>query len=77
MTVNKLNAGGQSIKIKSNSFNFSFALKIFFNVKARSLTSASSGSIPDKSTVEGIKKRLSISVFRMDSEIFACPANTS
>ena len=63
MTVRRLKAGGQSIKTKLKSFNEFWSVKIFLSVKALSFTSASSGSMPDRSTVDGIIFKFSISVF--------------
>ena len=52
MTVRRLKAGGQSINRKHHLM--SFGLLNFSSVKALSFTSASSGSMPDRSTVDGM-----------------------
>ena len=50
---------------------------IFFKVKALSLTSANSGSMPERSTVDGIINKLSIDVFFIDWSIEVFPDSTS
>ena len=62
MTVNKLNAGGQSINTKSYSSKACVEVNIFLRTYARSVSFANSGSIPERSTVEGIIDRFEILV---------------
>ena len=62
--VNKLNEGGQSIKMLSYlDSKLSFSFRIFFNKNALLASFAVSTSSPDKFTFEPMISRFSTSVF--------------